>query len=93
MYTQALSNFQTSDGEVSFDVSPQKIVLRNYIEGEVTKINNVRSQLSLSPAEFTVYKIYKSATVTFALKSFRAAIHFAETFNLGISLTFQQPGK
>lgn len=93
LYTQTLSNFQLSDEEVSFEVNSQKMILRNYIEGESSAISHVRSQLSLNPREFDMYKIGEDTSITFSLKPFRAAMNFADYFHLGVTISFQAPGK
>lgn len=67
--------------------------MRNYIEGEKSKVVSVRSQLSLNPIEFDVYRIDESTSVTFSLKPFQAAFNFAEYFNLNITISFQTSGK
>lgn len=93
-YAQALQNFQTSDDEISLEiVSQNKIILRNYVEGERNKLSHMRSQLSLNGVEFDMFKIGLNTTITFALKPFRAAIQFAEYFNLCLTLSFESPGK
>lgn len=93
LYTQALTNFQMSDDEVSLEVAPDKVIMRNYVEHENSKTNYVHSQLSMSWSEFDLYKIGTNTTVAFSLKSFRAAINFAEYFNKDITLSFQTSGK
>lgn len=92
LYSQALANFQLSDEDISVEVTPQLCILRNYIEGE-TVGRCVRSQLSINPLEFKHYSIKKDTMIAFTSRSFRAAIQFAETFNLTITLTFQETGK
>lgn len=93
LYTQSLVNFQLTDDEVSFEVSSQKLIIRNYIEGENTRMSHVRSQLSLNPGEFDLYKIGEDASITFSLRPFRAAVNFADYFRLEATINFQAAGR
>ncbi|KAJ3618125.1 hypothetical protein MTP99_006153 [Tenebrio molitor] len=92
-YNQLLAMFSISDDELTFEITPAKVVARNYCQGTPCRPKMMRSQINLNSTEFLSYRITKETTVNFSLKPFRTVVHFAETFNLNIDLNFDVGGK
>ncbi|KAK4878584.1 hypothetical protein RN001_011090 [Aquatica leii] len=93
VFAQVLMNFQMSDEDMSIEVTSEKALIRNYIAGESSISKGIRSQISLMPAEFSNYRINTETNVTFSLKGFRAAVHFAETYRLSLLINFEETGR
>ncbi|KAG5887078.1 hypothetical protein JTB14_018248 [Gonioctena quinquepunctata] len=93
LYNQLLSTFSNTDDEITFEISSQKVLVRNYCVGAPLRPKSVRSQVNLNGSEFTIFQINEETTINFSLKPFRTAIQFAEGFNLNISLNFEKGGK
>ncbi|KAF5307429.1 hypothetical protein FQR65_LT06943 [Abscondita terminalis] len=93
IFSQVLANFQMHDEDMSMEVTPQKALIRNYIAGENSVTKGIRSQITLTSGEFSSYKINSDTSITFSLKPFRAAVHFAECYGLGILINFEKPGR
>ncbi|KOB71999.1 putative RAD9-like protein A [Operophtera brumata] len=91
--SEALSNFQSSDDQVTLEASSQSMLLRNYIDTNVDLSKIIRTQISLKPLEFDSYAIGVDTTITFTLKEFRALLAFAEALNLPLQLQFETTGK
>ncbi|XP_041971654.1 cell cycle checkpoint control protein RAD9A isoform X2 [Aricia agestis] len=91
--SEALSNFQSSDDQVTLDATGQVLVLRNYIDKNVDVSKIIRTQISIKPTEFDVYNISAETVITFTLKEFRALLAFAEALSLPIQLHFETTGK
>ncbi|XP_061722500.1 cell cycle checkpoint control protein RAD9A [Cydia pomonella] len=91
--SEALSNFQNSDDQVTLEVTTQNMLLRNYIDtvGDLTKV--IRTQVMLKPAEFDSYTIGADTMITFTLKEFKALLAFAEALNLPIQIHFETTGR
>ncbi|CAH1382207.1 unnamed protein product [Tenebrio molitor] len=92
-YNQLLAMFSISDDELTFEITPAKVVARNYCQGTPCRPKMMRSHINLNSTEFLSYRITKETTVNFSLKPFRTVVHFAETFNLNIDLNFDVGGK
>ncbi|GJQ81317.1 hypothetical protein Trydic_g20530 [Trypoxylus dichotomus] len=92
-FGQVLTNFHTSDEDMSLDVKNNKVTVRNYdvASGNVGK--QIRTQLVLSSKEFVLYKIGQECIVTMCFKPFRAAVSFAEVFTLPVVMSFDTGGK
>lgn len=91
--SDALSNFQNSDDQVTLQATSQLLILRNFIDtgGDLTKV--IRTQISLQQAEFDSYSISEDAIITFTLKEFKALLAFAEALNLPVQLHFESTGR
>ncbi|KAJ8964220.1 hypothetical protein NQ314_005049 [Rhamnusium bicolor] len=92
-FGQLLAMFSNSDDEITFEITKNKLIARNYIVGTPVRPKSVRSQVNLTASEFNIFQINNETTVNFSLKPFRTAIHFAEGFNLNIGLNFETGGK
>ncbi|KAF2904849.1 hypothetical protein ILUMI_01320 [Ignelater luminosus] len=93
LFSQVLTNFQAGDDDIGIEVYANKALMRNYIAGDINKSKGIRSQLTLTTGEFNSFQIGQETNITFSLKPFRAAIHFAESSNLGVCLNFETSGK
>ncbi|KAK2168680.1 hypothetical protein LSH36_15g16012 [Paralvinella palmiformis] len=89
----AVTNFQTTQEEVSLIVNEDEVILKNYVEDEPDPNKIIHTQMRLNPEEFQVFQVGVNAEVTFCLKELRAVLHFSESANLPISIHFESPGK
>ncbi|XP_026755002.2 cell cycle checkpoint control protein RAD9A [Galleria mellonella] len=93
LLSEALTNFQSSDDQVTLEASTQSFILRNYTECSADSLKVIRTQINLKPLEFTSYTIGTETTITFTLKEFRALLSFAEALSLPIQLHFETTGR
>lgn len=91
--SEALSNFQNSDDQVTAEATSQCLILRNYIDTNIDLTKMIRTQISLKAAEFDSYVIGTETTITFTLKEFKALLAFAEALNLPLQLHFETTGR
>ncbi|KAI8442299.1 hypothetical protein MSG28_005847 [Choristoneura fumiferana] len=91
--SEALSNFQSSDDQVTVEVSSQNMLLRNYIDTLADLSKVIRTQVTLKPAEFDGYTIGADTMITFTLKEFKALLAFAEALSLPIQIHFETTGR
>lgn len=91
--SDALSNFQTSDDQVTIEVSSQTMLLRNYVDTSADLSKVIRTQICLKQTEFDTYIIGVDTKITFTMKEFRALLAFAEALNLPIQLHFETTGR
>ncbi|XP_011551153.2 cell cycle checkpoint control protein RAD9A [Plutella xylostella] len=91
--SEALSNFQSSDDQVTVEAQSQSLLLRNYIDSNADLTKVIRTQINLKPSEFDSYSIGTDTTITFTLKEFRALLGFAEALTLSLQLHFETTGK
>ncbi|XP_050353066.1 cell cycle checkpoint control protein RAD9A isoform X2 [Nymphalis io] len=93
MLTEALSNFQNSDDQITLEVSSQSLLMRNYIDANMDLCKIIRTQINIKPSEFDSYMIGTETIITFTLKEFRALLAFAEALSLPLQLHFEVTGK
>lgn len=86
-------NFQNNQEEISFTVTPQKMVVSNYIDENQDKAKVISTQMILVSEEFEKFQIGVDTEVTFCLKEFKALILFAETLDQNVSIHFESSGK
>lgn len=91
--SEALSNFQNSDDQVTLEASAQSLLLRNYIDTTADLSKLIRTQICLKHTEFDSYTIGVDTKITFTMKEFRALLAFAEALNLPIQLHFETTGR
>jgi cell cycle checkpoint control protein RAD9A len=91
--SEALSNFQSSDDQVTLEVTVQSLVLRNYVDSYVDFTKIIRTQINLKSTEFDSYIIGEETTITFTLKEFKALLVFAEALNLPLQIHFETTGR
>ncbi|XP_014471766.1 PREDICTED: cell cycle checkpoint control protein RAD9A [Dinoponera quadriceps] len=89
----ALQNFQSNLIEITLEVTPQKLLLRNYVDDTSGLQNTTRTQLVLSVGEFDRYIVENETVVTFCLKEFRAFLTFSESVGASVSAHFETAGK
>ncbi|KRT81482.1 hypothetical protein AMK59_5453, partial [Oryctes borbonicus] len=92
-FGHVLTNFQTSDEDMSLDVKTNGVTVRNYDVACNNIGKRIRSQLVLNSNEFILYRIGEECNITMSFKPFRAAVAFAETFTLPIIMNFDTGGK
>ncbi|XP_059050401.1 cell cycle checkpoint control protein RAD9A [Achroia grisella] len=93
LLSETLSNFQSSDDQVTLEATTQSLILRNYTECSGDSLKIIRTQINLKPIEFTSYSIGTATTITFTLKEFRALLSLAEALSLPIQLHFETTGR
>ncbi|XP_045454082.1 cell cycle checkpoint control protein RAD9A [Melitaea cinxia] len=93
IFTEALGNFQSSDDQVTLEVSTQSLLMRNYVDASVDLYKIIRTQVNIKPSEFESYVVGSDTTITFTLKEFRALLAFAEALSLPLQLHFEVTGK
>ncbi|XP_071539191.1 cell cycle checkpoint control protein RAD9A isoform X2 [Panulirus ornatus] len=90
--SDAVLNFQLNQEEVTLYASPEKTVIRNYVDDEPDPGKAIHTVLTLEAGEFDGYNISSECEVTFCLKELRAMLTFAELVNLPITTHFSDPG-
>ncbi|XP_011869320.1 PREDICTED: cell cycle checkpoint control protein RAD9A [Vollenhovia emeryi] len=91
--TEALQNFPQNLFEITLEVTPQKLLLRNYVDDTSAMVNITRSQLALGVGEFDRYAIENETSVTFCLKEARALLAFSETASVPVTASFGTAGR
>lgn len=89
----AMLNFQPGLIEITLEVTPQKVLLRNYLDDTSDLSKITRTQLALGVGEFDQYKIGTDTSITFCVKEFKAVLNFAEAVSLPVSVHFETAGK
>ncbi|KAF7380250.1 hypothetical protein HZH66_014605 [Vespula vulgaris] len=89
----AIQNFQQNLIEITFEILPQKVLLRNYIDDTSNIANVTRTQLVLGRGEFDRYSVNTETTITFCMKELRAILNFAEFVKLPISIYLESAGR
>ncbi|XP_066585975.1 cell cycle checkpoint control protein RAD9A [Prorops nasuta] len=89
----AVQNFQNNVIEITLEVTPQKILLRNYIDNESAVSCTTRTQLALAIAEFDRYSVNNETNITFCMKELRAILQFSEAVGLPVYLQFEAAGR
>lgn len=89
----AVQNFHQHLVEVTLEVSPQKLLLRNYVDDTSGISNTTRTQLALGIGEFDRYAIGSDTTITFCMKEFKAILSFSENVSVPISVYFEAAGR
>lgn len=93
LYSQLTGMFSTQDQDITWNITKSKAVARNYDSNSPSATRTIRTQVVLNSSEFGIYKIENETNMTFSLKPFRAAIQFAESFNLNVDISFQIAGR
>ncbi|XP_012253809.2 cell cycle checkpoint control protein RAD9A [Athalia rosae] len=91
--TGVMQNFQPNLIEITLEVTPQRLLLRNYIDDTSDLSKVTRTQLALGVGEFEQYKIRTDTSITFCVKEFKAVLNFAEAVSSPISIHFEKGGK
>ncbi|CAH1232736.1 RAD9A [Branchiostoma lanceolatum] len=93
LLTDVVQNFQLSLEEITLIVSPEKVILKNYVESEPDPSKVLHTQMSLAAEEFDYFQIGVDTELTFCLKELRAILAFAEAAGMPLSLHFETSGK
>lgn len=86
-------HFPVSQEEITLSISPVKVSLRNYYDGENDRMKMMHTEMSLHPDEFDYFQVGVEADITFCLKELRGLLSFAESHCLPVSVYFGAPGK
>ncbi|KAL1445889.1 hypothetical protein WDU94_003560 [Cyamophila willieti] len=90
----ALRNFHTHQAEITLAVDSRKTIINNFDDKTLESTGqNIRSQLSLHPAEFTAYRIGLDTAVNFTVREIKAMLAFAENVSGVLKITFDEPTK
>ncbi|KAL6258871.1 hypothetical protein P5V15_010816 [Pogonomyrmex californicus] len=89
----ALQNFPQNQIEITLEVTPHKLLLRNYVDDASVMVNTTRTQLALGIGEFDRYTIGNETSITFCLKEFRASLIFSESVGIPITANFETAGR
>ncbi|XP_020279673.1 cell cycle checkpoint control protein RAD9A isoform X2 [Pseudomyrmex gracilis] len=89
----ALQNFPQSLIEITLEITPNKVLLRNYVDDSSVMVNTTRTQLALSVGEFDRCIVGNETTITFCLKEVRAFLTFSESAGVPITVNFETTGK
>ncbi|XP_055384283.1 cell cycle checkpoint control protein RAD9A [Condylostylus longicornis] len=92
IFSDISNNFQMQEDEITMVAESNRLIVKNYIDGQVIDPKFMRSQLKLKGEEFDVYSIKKECSITYCLREFRALLHFAESLNIDISVFFEEAG-
>ncbi|XP_055902460.1 cell cycle checkpoint control protein RAD9A [Eupeodes corollae] len=92
IFQEIVSNFQTAEEEITFEVRTDKVNVKNYVEGSLVNDKFMRSQLKLTSDEFEDYNISEQTSVTFCLKEFRAFLMFSEALFENLNIKFRDAG-
>ncbi|XP_024942760.1 cell cycle checkpoint control protein RAD9A isoform X2 [Cephus cinctus] len=89
----AVQNFQQNLVELTIQITPQKVILRNYIDETCTLSKITRTHLALDLSEFVNYNVETETTITFCMKELRAILNFAESVGLSLGIHFETAGR
>lgn len=93
LFHDVVGNFQSGQEEITLSVTPERVMIRNYIDDEPDPQKVIRTELSLMPEEFENYRVGVDTEVTFCLKELRALLSFSESSNLPLSMYFESAGR
>ncbi|XP_012532856.2 cell cycle checkpoint control protein RAD9A [Monomorium pharaonis] len=91
--TDALQNFPLNLIEITLEITPHKLLFRNYVDDTSVMVNTTRTQLALGIGEFDRYTIGNETSVTFCLKEVRALLVFSESVGVPITANFGTAGR
>ncbi|KAI5734946.1 hypothetical protein M8J77_012319 [Diaphorina citri] len=92
--SNALKNFHTHQAEITLAVDSRKTIINNFDDKTLESSGqNIRSQLSLDPAEFTSYKIGLDTAINFTVREIKAMLAFAEHVSGVLKISFDEPTK
>ncbi|KAK2837707.1 hypothetical protein Q5P01_014919 [Channa striata] len=86
-------HFPVSQEEITLSITPLRVSLRNYFEGEKNLMRTMYTEMSLHPNEFDYFQIGVSSDITFCLRELRGFLSFAESHCLPVSVHFSAVGK
>ncbi|KAL0131893.1 hypothetical protein PUN28_003034 [Cardiocondyla obscurior] len=89
----ALQNFSPNLVEITLEITPLKLLLRNFVDNTSVMPNITRTQVVLGAGEFNRYTVNNETNVTFCLKEVKALIAFSESANVPITINFEIAGR
>ncbi|XP_018395540.1 PREDICTED: cell cycle checkpoint control protein RAD9A [Cyphomyrmex costatus] len=92
-FTEALQNFPQNLIEITLQITPHKLLFRNYVDDTSLIVNTTRTQLAFGIGEFDRYMIGNETSVTFCLKEVKALLVFSESVGVPITASFGTAGR
>ncbi|KAG5326272.1 RAD9A protein, partial [Pseudoatta argentina] len=92
-FTEALQNFPQNLIEITLQITPHKLLFRNYVDDASLMVNTIRTQLAFGIGEFDRYTIGNETSVTFCLKEVKALLVFSESVGVPITASFGIAGR
>ncbi|KAK3085066.1 hypothetical protein FSP39_023670 [Pinctada imbricata] len=93
LLVDAVVNFQNNQEEVTLTVSPEKILLRNYVDDEPDPTKVIHTVLSMDPDEFDNCQVGVDTSITFCLRELRAILYFVDITGMPLSVQFETAGR
>ncbi|KYN42615.1 Cell cycle checkpoint control protein RAD9A [Trachymyrmex septentrionalis] len=92
-FTEALQNFPQNLIEITLQITPHKLLFRNYVDDASVMVNTTRTQLAFGIGEFDRYTIGNETSITFCVKEFKALLVFSESVGVPITASFGTAGR
>ncbi|XP_011061660.1 PREDICTED: cell cycle checkpoint control protein RAD9A isoform X1 [Acromyrmex echinatior] len=92
-FTEALQNFPQNLIEITLQITPHKLLFRNYVDDVSLMVNTTRTQLAFGIGEFDRYTIGNETSITFCLKEVKALLVFSESVGVPITASFGIAGR
>jgi len=90
----ACLNFLTNQEEVTMSVSSSQFMMKNYVDEDDVKLNQVvRTEMVMAAKEFEDFVMDQDTTVTYCLKELRSIIGFADAMGEPLSACFNKAGE
>uniref|UniRef100_H2Y8P4 Cell cycle checkpoint control protein RAD9A n=1 Tax=Ciona savignyi TaxID=51511 RepID=H2Y8P4_CIOSA len=94
LLSDVVVNFSSGLEEITMNVTPCKVVLKSYSDDDNDEMAQLmKTEVSLSPDEFSEFQIGVDTDITFCLKDMRAILAFCEVAAMPINLHFEVGGK
>ncbi|KAL0267229.1 UNVERIFIED_CONTAM: hypothetical protein PYX00_009564 [Menopon gallinae] len=87
-----LSNFPNNQHEITWKVTKENLLVRNYSESE-TANTGIRTEIKVEKFEFDEYKIETETEITFCMKELRAVLLFSDNVILPLTVYFVTSSK
>ncbi|XP_055540070.1 cell cycle checkpoint control protein RAD9A [Wyeomyia smithii] len=87
-----LVHFHSSVHEITFDMSPEKTVVTNYIENVSKDRTTMRSTCVIESSFFKRFDLSEPTKLTFCYKEFKAMAHYARANRIMVEINFNHPG-
>ncbi|XP_012061347.1 PREDICTED: cell cycle checkpoint control protein RAD9A [Atta cephalotes] len=92
-FTEALQNFPQNLIEITLQITPHKLLFRNYVDDASLMVNTTRTQLAFGIGEFDRYTFGNETSITFCLKEVKALLVFSESVGIPITASFGTAGR
>ena len=90
---EVVVNFHNTAEEISFIVSPQNMIITNYIDEVEDPEKVIKTKMVLVAEEFEKFQIGVDTEVTFCLKELKGIITFADSTGQNMDVHFESAGK